>query len=357
VREAMIAPRMSAKLDAEARDWFVRLLDDVGPDELARWCQWIDSDMRHAEAYARVANAWELRGEASLARPSTDELARDGYTPSLGVERWRRAQRGRSRLMWSIAAAIAAVAVALGVGFLGAPRHAAEQSFATNRGQHVKARLSDGSRISLGALTTVKVRYEGARRSVSLDRGEAMFLVAHDQKRPFVVLTRFAAVTAVGTAFNIDIGSTAVTLSVTEGVVRVDAVGAPADGGGPEGSYIKVAAGQQLRMSRSGSELLMVQSAAPFAPRWQDGRLEYRDEPLRSVIDDVNRYANHPVIIADPDIGALTYTGSVKLESADAWVMSLPEAFPIRVEMNAAHQLTLKEKVQNLVPLRSSRSS
>ena len=355
----MIVPRTeSSDLDAEARHWFVRLLDDVGPDELARWCQWIDSDARHAEVYARVANAWELMREASLPRPSTDDLARDGYTPLLTVERWRGAQRGRLRLAWSIAAAVTvAVTIALGAGLLGAPRQAVEQSFATGRGQHVKAWLSDGSRIALGALTTVKVRYEGARRSVSLDRGEAMFQVAHDQKRPFVVKTPIAAITAVGTAFNIDIGSTAVTLNVTEGVVRVDAGGAADEGGGAQGSYIRVAAGQQLRMSRAGSRLLMVQTTAPFAPPWQDGRLEYRDEPLRSVIDDVNRYANHPIIIADPDIGALTYTGSVKLESADAWVMSLPEAFPIRVEMNAAHQLTLKEKVEKLIPLRSSHSS
>jgi transmembrane sensor len=184
-----------------------------------------------------------------------------------------------------------------------------------------------------------------------------MFQVAHDRKRPFVVETPIAAVTAVGTAFNIDIGSTAVTLNVTEGVVRVNAVGAADPGAGPDGSEIRVAVGQRLRMSRVGSRLLMVQTAAPFAPAWQDGRLEYRDEPLRSVIDDVNRYANHAVVIADPDIGALTYTGSVKLDAADAWVMSLPEAFPIRVEVNAAHQLTLKEKDQKLVPLRSSQSS
>jgi transmembrane sensor len=167
----MIAPRIeTADIDAQARDWFVRLLDDVGPDELASWCQWMEGDARHAEAYARVANAWELMREARPARPSSRQLSRDRYTAVLGVERWRRGRRARVRLAWSAAAGLA-LAVLLGVGLGPALHRADEQSFATHRGQHVRAQLPDGSRIALGALTNVEVRYERARRSVSLERG------------------------------------------------------------------------------------------------------------------------------------------------------------------------------------------
>ena len=73
-------------------------------------------------------------------------------------------------------------------------------------------------------------------------------------------------------------------------------------------------------------------------------RLEYRDEPLRSVVEDVDRYALHPVLIADSGVGEMRYTGTVNLDAVDAWAGSLPTAFPVSVSRRADAAVVLTQK-------------
>ncbi|MEH3160166.1 MAG: FecR domain-containing protein [Sphingomonas taxi] len=68
-------------------------------------------------------------------------------------------------------------------------------------------RLDDGSTVTLGAQTVLTVGFTRERRQLALERGEALFEVAHDRSRPFVVQTPFGAVTAVGTAFDVAVGA------------------------------------------------------------------------------------------------------------------------------------------------------
>jgi transmembrane sensor len=346
----------SRDADTQARDWFVLMLNEqVGQEQLAAWSEWLEADPRHAEAYARVANVWELAADSLVALPTPASLQADHYSPVLAIRAWRRLHKPDLRLVAGIAAVLAVAAVTLAVrSFLPQP---ATQRYETQHAQQMRTMLQDGSQVSLGAMTALEVKLEARRRGIDLKRGEAFFKVAHDKSRPFTVQTPMAPITAVGTKFNIDVSALAVVLTVTEGVVRIDA---PGQAGGvqlAQAPLLSVAAGHKVRMRRSGDRLVLVESEAEVEPTWWQGRLEYRDEPLRTVIDAVNRYAKRPVIIADAHLGALTYTGTVKLDSADAWALGLAEAFPLVVQINEQNQIVLKEKVQNLLPTKSRRAS
>ncbi|NWO96408.1 hypothetical protein GY976_25075, partial [Escherichia coli] len=58
-------------------------------------------------------------------------------------------------------------------------------------------------------------------RRLRLVAGEALFKVAHDKSRPFVVETRHGEVVAVGTMFDVSVGKGEAKVTVVEGVVRV----------------------------------------------------------------------------------------------------------------------------------------
>ncbi len=334
------------KVAQEAREWFVRLLDDdISAEELAAWQAWLARSPAHREASDRVAESWAAAGVAASPGVSAGELAADRYDGSAPVAGWRAPRRWRPGLA---AAGIAAAAMA-GAALLGLAdfRPGEAQAITTARAEHRTAALADGSRIDIGALTGVQVRMTDARREIQLDSGEAYFKVAKDKARPFVVETPFGAVTAVGTAFNVDVGARGMTLNVTEGVVLVRPYaralppGLRSVGARP----VRVEAGQQLALAAAGLGVAAKVQAAASGVTWPDGRREYRAEPLRSVIEDVNRYAERQIVLRDPAVGELAYTGAVRLDATEDWAAALPGAFPLEVTRGEDGVIVISERM------------
>src|SRR5690606_38747537 len=79
--------------------------------------------------------------------------------------------------------------------------------------------LSDGSSLILNTNSIVQQHYSATQRMVRLESGEALFNVAHDASRPFVVLAADGVFRAVGTRFSVRIDPDHVTVTVTEGRV------------------------------------------------------------------------------------------------------------------------------------------
>ena len=90
----------------------------------------------------------------------------------------------------------------------------------TSVGEQKVLSLADGSVIHLNTDSLVLVDFSDSRRDIHLLRGEAHFEVAHDEKRPFIVKVDNNTVTAVGTAFNVQITSANhLELLVTDGKI------------------------------------------------------------------------------------------------------------------------------------------
>src|SRR6202042_1154910 len=96
------------------------------------------------------------------------------------------------------------------------------QEFRTALGEQRSVLLADGSRATLNTASTIEVILQKGRREVRLVQGEALFEVAHDSARPFVVRAGNALLKDVGTQFNVDMRSNGTTVTVVEGQVAVD---------------------------------------------------------------------------------------------------------------------------------------
>lgn len=310
-----MSPRASNTVAMEAREWFVRLLDDdVSADELALWQAWLARSPAHRSAWDRVSDAWSLGGEGAPKRPSVTDLAADTYDGSTPVAHWSGKPRRGARPAL-IAASLAIAVLGTSAAFFVMPTVEA-QAITTARAEHKQAALADGSKLEVGAMTGVQVRMSDVRREVKLDSGEAFFRVAHDPGRPFVVKTPFGAVKGAG-AFNVDVAGGQLCITVTDGDVVVQ----------PSGLFtkpVRVASGQQLVVNKSGA---VVAAGSPVT--WTQGRLEYRNTRLSVVVADVNRYAEHPIVLRDPAVGALEYTGTVLTDATADWAKALPAAFPL----------------------------
>jgi transmembrane sensor len=208
--------------------------------------------------------------------------------------------------------------------------------FETGVSEHRTIELSDGSTIQLGAKSAVTTNMGARLRTVVLDRGEALFTVAHDVSRPFRVMAGAGTITAIGTAFNVRRLEDHVVVTVTEGIVQIapNSISDTREAGRtsflatPDQPARQVAHGQQVTYDQSGrlSSPQFVDDAVSVG--WYAGRMRYQGERLANVLTDVNRYARKPVVLGDPAAGELLYSGTVLERNVDEWLRNLETIFP-----------------------------
>lgn len=327
-----------SRFDA-AGEWLLRLQDDdLGQEEFAAWLQWYEADPLNRAAFEEAQSAFESAN--GLAPRERHEWARDlihGARDHAAAS--MPPARAPVRRAW-LAMAASAVAIAAGVfawqAWLdGAPSQTLTTTLHTPRATHRLEKLPDGSTVQLGARSSISLNYSREARYLVLESGEALFTVARDPSRPFVVQAGSVAVRAIGTEFNVRRDGETTIVSVREGSVDIlrgvakgsaswDVQQAPLNA-------LRLGAGEQVA-ARDPESGLAIRSVRPQAiAAWQKGRLEFADEPLREVVAAVNRYSAREIVLTDQSLASLRVTGTVAEDRIDEWMRALPAIFPVRL--------------------------
>lgn len=319
-------------IDKQAATWIARR--DRGNSADSALAAWLAADPRHRAAYLRLADAWRRSQALERLRPAGGVIDPDLLEPPRSAAWWTRLRpRGSPRaLAWSAAAAgITAAAFALWWALAPPSAH----TYRTPPGGLYRVVLADGTAIILNADTDVRVRYTAARRSVTLVRGEAQFLVAHDARRPFEVVANHRIVRDVGTHFDVrlDAGRSLEVL-VTAGRVAMMAEGgrgaqfatsrAPTIGAG-EIAFVQ---GRQVtirRLERADIERRLA---------WKHRELYFRGETLVRVIGEFNRYNSRKLVIESPAIQTLRIGGNFDALDTRSFVAALERSFGISAHMH-----------------------
>jgi ferric-dicitrate binding protein FerR (iron transport regulator) len=109
--------------------------------------------------------------------------------------------------------------------------------YTTGAGEERTVTLSDASRVQLNARTRLRVTYTDHTRDIQFLDGQALFQVAKDKTRPFIVHAGATSVRAVGTEFDVNRRSTGTTITVLEGRVAVVTAAAAARGTSPQSMF------------------------------------------------------------------------------------------------------------------------
>jgi transmembrane sensor len=325
----------------QASEWLVRLRNEPDSEEqLIAWLHWRDQDPANVEAFRRIQALW---GQFDKAYPTPAEI--NALLGASGRRRRKTGSRGSalksllrlflsdSRFRWAIVAMCTFVIGAAAFWGWGINEKAVSLAAPTGTA-HRTVTLPDGSFVDLGPKTTMTVDFRRGQRRLQLYPGEAYFKVRSDRQRPFVVRAGTLNVTAVGTAFDVKHELDRVTVTVQEGVVAVEAEvpeRTQTSNASSSNASWRVTSGYQLIYftANAATTLSSVDAAATIA--WREGRLEYLNAPLASVVADINRYSDRPIVFLDSSVAELTFTGTVFTDSIDAWLQSLPAALPVRV--------------------------
>ena len=332
-------------LHLAAADWFVRLQStEVSLEETLAWQAWIHENPANAEAFARIEEiSHALCDVPAPAEVPAALLALDRYDASVPIGNWK--PRRAPRWPWATLSVAASFALfALAFAFWKTP--AETNAFETEIGENRSVTLADGSTIALGGDTRIEVALSKSVRAIELIRGEALFKVAKDSARPFKVRAGDATIIAVGTEFNVERDSDRAVVSVTEGrvVVKPDVGLLPVillQEFKPKLRSVRVSAGQQTTAGSAGVE--EPTKMEDPATGWQIGHLAFRLQPLRYVLEDVNRYAHKPIVLDTESMGALVITGTVERENIGGWVKSLERAFDLQAT-EEADQIILRAR-------------
>jgi transmembrane sensor len=247
---------LPAQLIEEAAYWFIAMRDEtVGAENRAAFAEWLHASPQHVRAYLETAALWgeaaHLPPEPALAIVGTDDLGnvvpfRPRTTPVVDTDPLTE-RMASLRLRLAMVVGLCALLVAGGLFF------ARGEVLSTGVGEQRLVTLEDGSIVRLNARSKVVVRMSAKRRDLELIEGQALFDVAKDPRRPFVVHTDGMAVSALGTSFDVNRRRNGTVLTVLDGRVRLDArpdkgAAARAASGG-----IAVAAGEQATVDKSGA--------------------------------------------------------------------------------------------------------
>ena len=357
----------------QASEWFVLMREpSVSNSDRKAFSEWLRASPAHLGVYLDIAKLWGDTADISarvdvgaaselsvnVCRIAPDpHPSRDSKEQSDNRSRWPGIKQQHSRFL-ALAAGVLIVLIGVGAWF----NVAHEPTYSTGIGEERVITLKDGSIVQLNSRSTLTVRLSRRRREVDLTQGQALFQVAHDKSRPFIVYAGGAAIRALGTQFDVNLKQSATVVTVVEGRVQVDSVSTflfshlvsrlynypttDTDAASPteqvttpgtrrQGAASDVTmfllAGEQATVDHSGIVTAVPKANVAAVTSWLHQELVFQGEALRDVIDEFNRFSQTQIILADPSLDDLRINAVFHTTNPDSLVRFISRVEGIQV--------------------------
>ncbi|HEX4270934.1 MAG TPA: FecR domain-containing protein [Rhizomicrobium sp.] len=265
------------EIDQIAAEWAAQRCVGLAPEEQVALDAWLAVDPRHVGAYARA--------EAVLAELDRVGVAGADALRMLPASAVDAGLKRRTVLVGTVAAGLA---IAAG-GATWLSRLLGQERYSTSIGETKEIVLSDGSLVTLNTDSQVLVSYSKAARHIRLVQGEALFDVAKNKKRPFIVTAADTQVRAVGTSFTVRLlPQQPVQVMVREGVVEIKRPQVPqAPPVRLAANTVAVAPPEAPISTEPVAQMQVTRNLA-----WREGRIAFDNETLANAAREFSRYSD-----------------------------------------------------------------
>lgn len=272
--------------------------------ELQRLEDWLNAapsvNKPEYEAYVEI---WEESGKlpdgAAFDRPAAWEKvdrqirarSGNGQPPVRALQSPVRALGGRRQQIGWMLAAAALLVLLIGRFWLWTPTHSSSSGISlTAETDNRVIDLPDGSVVTLrkGAVLSYPEAFGKGERGVQL-QGQGFFDVRKDNRSVFVVHTANSAIRVLGTSFFVSAAGDSVKVTVTSGRVRF----ADRDN---EASYVELSVDESAGLVSHRFVKDTVRNGNYLA--WKTGVLDFNNEPLNQVVQDLNSYYGDSVSLS-----------------------------------------------------------
>jgi transmembrane sensor len=320
--------RMPTPTDVEAARWVVRLdAGELSDEEQRELNAWLTSAPHHHGALVRARAVWgdldrlgAIAGGSSRDEPVVPAEGARALAMPKSTPITRRSRR------WWLSAAAAACLVVAGVTWFATV--SGRQVYESDIGEVRRLTLADGSTMVLNTASRAVVRFTDATREVQLERGEALFEVQKNKRRPFIVRTGEVSVRAVGTAFAVRVGEARVDVTVTEGVVELTRASGVGPGAATPEPPARLAANEHATVRATGA--VAIESVAPPVVErhlaWRNGVLAFNGETLGEAVEEINRHNHRQIVIDDAALSARPVVGIFRANDIDGFAQAAAAA-------------------------------
>ncbi len=311
--------KLEEPMHERAAHWVARLrADDCSETDLQDFALWLSASPAHEQAMDSMLDLWDDLAVLEFMPHSESVEVADEPEDSPH-------QPARRQWLGLGLATAATLLLAIFIAPLGEQATGID-SFQTARGETSSLTLNDGSVLTLNTDTLIQVQMNKDRRYVMLRRGEVFFEVQKDaSQRPFVVDAGHAQVQVLGTAFNIRLEGDRSDITVTEGVVRVSEIGNP---GHRAAASELLYANQAIATDASGLATAATADSS-VSTAWRDGRIIADAMPLGKLVQEIGRYHDRKILIAEPALAQTRVSGVFQLQDPDTILKALKHSVGI----------------------------
>lgn len=324
-----MAPRALTEVELEAAHW-IAVLDsaDVSSAEMARFHDWLAADEKHKRAYeALVATSDKIDAFLATAPPALTQAQ-----PRYRLTR-------RIFLTGGAIAATATGAVLLGRPF---PDLASSEVFDASLGRPRSVALSDGTRIELAPGARIRATLTAAARTIRFEEGVALFNVAHDAGRPFIVATRYGEIRALGTEFVVRLTEDQAIATVLSG--RVEARRAslfPNDRAPPDA--VCEANAEVILQEDSVSVSSLQSDGLERRLIWRDRMVALDDQSLRDAAEEIERFTGVRFVFGDAATAEMRLSGYIEGDDVEGFIALLASNAGVKAERRADGTMVLSQ--------------
>lgn len=358
----MNANSRRARAAAEAAEWWVRIESgELSREEREQFVDWLRESAVHVAEMLRMA---EVHGALERFHDWVSIPTDESNTVAANVVAFEGSRTANNavadggtphtpRRRWIAGVALAATVAVLGV-FLALFFSA--QVIETGRAERRSVTLADGSVLQIDPESRLRIRLQKHERDVSLERGRALFRVAKDPARPFIVRAEATQVRAVGTQFGVEQSREGIVVTVAEGKVAVlprdvpadhsDMGSAPPPAGHPgsaapnAATEVLLTAGQQVIVPRRGPAEAVRAVDTDRELAWVAGRLVFDNESVADVVEEFNRYNVVQLHVASPQLAQRSVSGVFDASEPESFIGFMQSVAPVNVR-RAGQDITI----------------
>jgi transmembrane sensor len=180
--------------------------------------------------------------------------------------------------------------------------------YKTSRGQKAEVELPDGTHVRLNSNSHLSYpsKFEGDTREVEL-HGEAYFNVTHDASKPFIVHSGDASTKVLGTSFNVNANSGAVTITLVEGKVNVSTVDSEA----------MLTPNQQATITSGSKDISTRNVDVSGYTAWTNNRLIFDNTKLEEAFEILENWYNVDINVSNEALKSCVITATYENESLE----------------------------------------